>query len=141
MLGDILPHAKGCDIIVAGEMAEYIFLGIGQVGRHRVSIRKINRAELTLPERNGKIRISLLLRLDVCRCSNIRRLSGNSRTKAASMVKSGKCKVNWKLVDQPDYPVAPGDLISLRGFGRLAVESIEGHSKKGRIWIKLSTYH
>jgi RNA-binding protein YlmH len=37
--------------------------------------------------------------------------------------------------------VAPGDLISLRGFGRLAVESIEGHSKKGRIWIKLSTYH
>ncbi|MBA4547542.1 RNA-binding protein [Thermoactinomyces intermedius] len=139
MLGDILPHGKGCDIIVAGEMAEYIFLGIGQVGRHRVSIRKINRAELTLPERNGKIRTASVasMRVDAVISEGYR----VSRTKAASMVKSGKCKVNWKLVDQPDYPVAPGDLISLRGFGRLAVESIEGHSKKGRIWIKLSTYH
>ena len=139
MLGDILPHDEECDIIVAGEMAQYIFLGIGQVGRHRVSIRKINRAELTLPEQNGKIRTASVasMRVDAI-LSEVYRVS---RTKAASMVKSGKCKVNWKLVDQPDYPVAPGDLISLRGFGRLAVESIEGHSKKGRIWIKLSTYH
>lgn len=139
MLGDILPHDKGCDIIVAKEMAQYIFLGIGQVGRHRVSIRKINRAELTLPERNGKIRTASVasMRVDAVLSEGYR----VSRTKAASMVKNGKCKVNWKLVDQPDYPVAPGDLISLRGFGRLAVESIEGHSKKGRIWIKLSAYH
>lgn len=137
ILGDIIPHNKGSDIIVASEMEDYLSANIGQVGRHRVSIRKITRPELALPEQNIRIRtVSVAsLRVDAVLSEGYR----ISRTKASSLVKSGKCKVNWKLVDKPDCPIAPGDLISLRGFGRTVVEAVEGHGKKGRIWIKLIT--
>lgn len=138
ILGDIIPHNKGTDMIVDSRMVDYLSVNIGQVGRHRVSIRKITRPELALPKQNIKIRTASVasLRVDAVLSEGYR----ISRTKASSLVKSGKCKVNWKLVDKPDYLIAPGDLISLRGFGRTVVEGIEGHSKKGRIWIKLITY-
>ncbi len=136
-LGDIIPHNKGSDMIVASELEDYLYFNIGQVGRHRVSIRKITRPELALPKQNIKIRTASVasMRVDAVLAEGYR----VSRTKASSLIKNGKCKVNWKLVDRPDYLVAPGDLISLRGFGRMVVEGIEGHSKKGRIWIKLIT--
>ncbi|MGA8943179.1 MAG: YlmH/Sll1252 family protein [Thermoactinomyces sp.] len=138
ILGDIIPHNKGSDIIVAGEMEDYLSATIGQVGRHRVSIKKITRPELALPEQNTRIRtVSVAsMRIDAVLAEGYR----VSRTKASSLIKSGKCKVNWKVVDKPDYLIEPGDLISLRGFGRIVVEGIEGHSKKGRIRIKLITY-
>jgi RNA-binding protein YlmH len=137
-LGDIYPHSDGADIVVAEELAEYIQMHVGQVGRQHVNIIEISREKLALPEQMQSVRsISVAsLRLDAVVAESCR----ISRTKASMLVKNGKCKVNWKLVDQPDYPVEIGDLVSVRGFGRVRVESIDGTSKKGRIWIKIVSF-
>jgi RNA-binding protein YlmH len=136
--GDIYPHADGADIVVAEEMEEYVRMHVGQVGRERVNIIKISREELTPPEQAYAVRsISVAsLRVDAVVAESCR----ISRTKASLLVKNGKCKVNWKLVDQPDYPVEAGDLLSVRGIGRIRVESIDGTSKKGRFWIKIVSF-
>lgn len=136
-VGDIHPHHLGCDVIVAEEMCEYIRGQLGQIGKVHVSINKIAQSDLMLPEQNLSIRTVTVasLRVDAV-ISEAYRIS---RSKASQFIKSGKCKVNWKLVDHPDYSVEAGDMISLRGFGRIRVQSIDGFTKKGRIRIQIAS--
>lgn len=47
-----------------------------------------------------------------------------SRTKMAEAIASGNVRVNWKTITQSSYNVKAGDLISLRGKGRVEVGEI-----------------
>lgn len=137
-IGDINIHGKCCDIIIASELCDYVHLQVGQIGRQRVTIMDIVRGELVRSDLKVTSRtVSVAsLRVDAL-VSEVFRIS---RTKASTLIKNNKCKRNWKTIDKPDEFVEPGDLISLRGFGRIRVESLEGISKKGRKWIKVITY-
>jgi len=53
-----------------------------------------------------------------------------SRQKAKLLVQNGLVKVNFKVVEQSSFEVEKGDLISIRGYGRSKVLSIEGKTKK-----------
>jgi len=137
-LGDINICGDQCDIIVASELYDYLYLLVGQIGRERVTIKKIVRDEVVRPDQKATVRtVSVAsMRLDAILSEGFR----ISRTKASTLIKNGKCKLNWKTIDKPDEQVEPGDMISLRGFGRMRVESFEGISKKGRKWMKILSY-
>ncbi|MGX9707898.1 RNA-binding protein [Laceyella tengchongensis] len=134
-LGDILPHDTGCDLVAASELEGLLLVQVGQIGREHVNIRTIARDELAHPSQKKRVHAVTVasLRIDAVLAEGFR----ISRSKVAQLIKSGKCKANHKIVDQPDFTVAQGDLLSLRGFGRLYVESIGGNTKKGRIWLDL----
>lgn len=138
-VGDINIAGNICDVIIASELCDYVQLQVGQIGRQRVTIKHIVRGELVRPEQKATTHtVSVAsLRVDAL-LSEVFRIS---RTKASTLIKNKKCKRNWKIIDKPDELVEPGDLISLRGFGRIRVESFEGISKKGRKWIKVLSYH
>ncbi len=57
-----------------------------------------------------------------------------AREKARALVESGLVKVNWKVVDKPDFLCGPGDVLSARGFGRCKLFSVEGPTKNER-WL------
>lgn len=135
-LGDILLHDTGCDCVVDSRLGELILRQVGQIGREHVNIRTIAREELALPVQKKRVfAVSVAsLRMDAVLAEGFQ----ISRAKVSQQIKNGKCKVNHKVVDQPDFSVAEGDLLSLRGFGRLFVESIGGKTKKGRIWVELA---
>jgi RNA-binding protein YlmH len=137
-IGDILPHGSGADVVVAEEIGEFIRLHVGQVGREHVTIKKISREELTLPEQRLAIRTVNVasMRVDAIVSEGFRL----SRSKAALLIRNGRCKVNWVVVDKPDHLISEGDLISLRGFGRVRVESVDGTTRKGRTWVKLASF-
>ncbi|MCY7801919.1 S4 domain-containing protein, partial [Bacillus haynesii] len=68
------------------------------------------------------------LRLDAI-CSS---MSRQSRQKAQVLVKNGLVKVNWKVIEDPSYALAEGDMVSIRGFGRFRMKNIDGKTKKGK---------
>ena len=63
-----------------------------------------------------------------------------SRGDAAEQISRGKVFINQAQQLRGDITVCEGDLISLRGEGRLRVESIDGETRKGRIALKLFRY-
>ena len=66
---------------------------------------------------------------------------GVSRTKLVREIKAERVKVNWQVIANPAHQVEAGDVISLRGRGRLVLHEVQGTTRKGRISILLQRYY
>ena len=49
-------------------------------------------------------------------------------------------KINWQPVKSASQTVKEGDIISMRGRGRLEVAEVRGQTKKGRTVVVLKRY-
>lgn len=137
-LGDIHVHADACDVIVASEMIDYIHTNLQQVHRVHVFTDRKPLDELSIAESQlEEMRLSVAsMRLDGI-VSDVIRLS---RAKTVIPIKAGRCKVNWKVEENPSTPLSEGDVVSLQGFGRFKLLSVEGISKSGRIRVIIGKY-
>jgi RNA-binding protein YlmH len=105
-----------------------------KVGRKGIIISEIVRDQLRTEHQTGIEQHAIVssLRLDtiiaaVCRIS---------RSKSVDLVRLGKCKVNWQKVDRPDYSITTGDVISVRGYGRIRLMEVRESTKKGKLPIR-----
>lgn len=108
-------------------------LGLEHVGRTGVKAAAVELAAVPVPER--KVRpVTFTVqsaRLDAV-VSGMFRLS---RTSAAAQVRAGAVHLNYTECLRPDAPVAPGDVLSLRGAGKGSVTEVGGMSRKGRQFV------
>ncbi|MDD4079528.1 MAG: S4 domain-containing protein, partial [Eubacteriales bacterium] len=65
---------------------------------------------------------------------------GMGRSKAAELIKGDKVKVNWRQIVQPGFQLKEGDVLSVRGRGRLELSLVGGETKKGRIRIEIKKF-
>lgn len=65
---------------------------------------------------------------------------GLSRGKASACIKSGKASLNALPCTKPDRTVSEGDVISVRGLGKLELAQVLGTTKKGRTGILIRRY-
>lgn len=138
-LGDIYPTKEGADLVVASELKEFFLTELQKIGRERIRIEEIEMDELSkqLEETEEKSVTVSSLRIDVV-LSAAHRLS---RTLSTNMIKSGKAKLNWRIVEDPSTLVNEGDMLSLRQYGRTRISAICGNTKKGRIILKISSFN
>ncbi|GAB2702749.1 RNA-binding protein [Paenibacillus thermoaerophilus] len=137
-LGDIHLHEDACHILVAEELADYFSLNLRQVHRvhvftQRLPLERLRPAETQFQEMKlsvASMRLDGILS-DVCRMS---------RAKVLPPIKAGRCKVNWKVEEDPGKPLRQGDVVSLQGFGRFKILELEGESKSGRIRLRVGKY-
>jgi RNA-binding protein YlmH len=137
-IGDIHVVGEGCHCIVANEAGDYLHLNLSQV--HRVHVQTelmpLNKLEISQAKLD-ELHLSVAsMRLDGI-VSDVFRLS---RAKVLNPIQSGRCRVNWKLEEDPSKQLKEGDMVSLQGFGRFRVMEVEGISKKGRIRVKVGKY-
>lgn len=138
-VGDIIVVDGGCQVVVAAEMADYIMTNWTHVGPHPVQVQLIDEEQLAVePERIKEIRSTVAsLRLDAVAAAGY----GVSRTKLVREIKAERVKVNWQVIANPAHQVEAGDVISLRGRGRLVLHEVQGTTRKGRISILLQRYY
>ncbi len=138
ILGDIFPGEHSCDLLVLREMADYLAQNLTQVGRAKVDTQVIALGELQVPEQKVKVITDTVasLRLDSVLASGFQM----GRSKASAFITGGKTEVNHMPVVKPDAFVAEGDIISVRGLGKVKVEKIKGQTKKDRIALVLHKY-
>ena len=103
-----------------------------------VSVTPLDLTEIAPKEEKVKeIRTTVAsLRLDAVASSGF----SVSRTKLVSAVNAGLLQVNWQPAKGPAQEVKEGDVISMRGRGRMKVEQITGTSRKGRIGVYLKRF-
>jgi RNA-binding protein YlmH len=53
------------------------------------------------------------------------------------MIREGLCFVNWIKTESPSQSIKIGDVITLRGKGRVTLSGIGGQSRKGKTFIEL----
>lgn len=138
MVGDIIVNKNVCDIIIMREMCEYILNNLYKIGREKVSVESIDLSEIMSLETNAKDVIYSVasLRID----GVISGAFGISREKSSNLFKEEKVLLNFILSKNDSKNVKEGDLISVRGFGRIKILEILGETKKGRIRISVRIF-
>ena len=138
-IGDIILLEDGGAVVFVEETkADYLCSNLIQVGRVTVSCEVVEPEHLPLSKDDGKSIGGTVasLRLDAIISLGF----GVSRSRVVLMIKGGAVSVNWKPVSSPSIQLNEGDQVSLKGRGRLLVESVEGETRKGRIRLRLKKY-
>ncbi len=138
ILGDLLPGTGSCDILVLREMADYLVSQLTQVGRARVRTIRIELKQLQVPEQKVKVINDTVasLRLDSVMAAGFQQ----GRSKAAELIRAGRAELNHMAQDKPDALVREGDVLSVRGLGKLRVAQVKGQTKKGRVALVLERF-
>lgn len=137
-VGDIIVTDNGADIVIMRDIADYLLLNYSQAGRHQLSARLISTAELSAWEPPAKEIAANVpsLRLDCVASAAF----GISRSKCAEVVQARLIAVNGLQISKPDQTVKPEDSITWRGKGKAKLLSVDGKSRKERIFITIKRY-
>ena len=137
-VGDIFVREGRCDFLVTREILPYVLQNLTDAGRTRLHLEQIPLSALEAPEQKTKqIRGTVSsLRLDGVVAEGF----ALSRSRAAEVIAAGKTELNYTLCTKPDRLVAEGDVISVRGLGKMRLEAVGGNTKKGRISIEICRY-
>lgn len=133
--GDILVDDEQAFLFVTEEIAPFVLGNLESAGRAKLKLGQVALHELQLPEPKGRqMRVTAASeRLD-CVIAEAYNLS---RADVKKRIQSGDVKRNHVEEMRPDIPVAEGDILSVRGSGRLKVLSVDGMTRKGRIAIQV----
>lgn len=136
-IGDILVDAPQAYLFVETSILPFLNSHLEMVGRERVQLSRLD-SDLHLPKpKFQKITGSVSsLRLD-CILSLGFQLS---RSKAVSLIESGRVFVNGRLITSNGYSIKEGDKISVRKLGRIIYDEILSNTKKGRYLIQIRKF-
>lgn len=126
--GDILIKEGICQFFAAKEISDYIRSNVETIGRAGVKLTETDIMN-AIPTKELWVEIDLTvssLRLDTV----ISGIFHISRQKSQLFIQQGLVKVNWTLTENPSFDCGVGDMISVRGSGRVKILTIEGKTKK-----------
>ncbi|MDF2556248.1 MAG: RNA-binding protein [Bacillales bacterium] len=126
--GDIIISDGEVFFVAAQEIVSFLENNISKMGKMGVTLS--NESIDVLPDlKEDLIEINTTvssMRLDVV----ISAVSNWSRQNAQLKIKQGHAQVNYKTIENCDFEIKVGDLVSVRGFGRMRILDIEGQTKK-----------
>ena len=137
-LGDILTGEAGCQAVCLKTLLPTLLTQWTEAGRHTVQVRELPLTELTPGERDVKTRRETFqsLRFDAVAAAGF----NISRTKAASLISSGRILLNHLPCAKPDKLLEQGDSLTAKGLGKCVLARVTGESRKGRIMAEMERY-
>ena len=138
LIGDILPAANTAKIICDVKIADFIVNNLTMIGAVGVKTSPSHLAEIApREERTKEIRATVAsLRLDSIVAAGF----GISRSRAAEDIAADKVKLNWQSAASASKTIKEGDVLSMRGRGRVEVTEVRGQTKKGRTVVVLNRF-
>ena len=129
-IGDIVVLDDIAYVFCAVEISNYIIYNLEKVSKKSINIDLADFSEIDIPEAEYKEIKKFLtsLRLDLV----ISNVLGISRSNSLNLIKKNMIKVNHKIINRPSEQLYIKDLVSVRGYGRFCLHSIEGKSKKDK---------
>lgn len=149
VLGSILSlgieRSKIGDIVIAGdvyifvkrEIANFIAVSLTKVKRQPVNVEPVPLEDVPIPEEPWIKNTAVVqsMRLD----SVIRAVTHLSRDDVRGRIGRGLVKVNFKEIKKAHEEIQPRDLLSVRGFGRIAIFDDMATTKKGKVRFTYGT--
>lgn len=134
--GDIRVQDGAIQFVVAEEVLDYVRANFTSIGKVKVHINEVDNLLDYFEQKEEWITETLTvssLRLDTVLAS----IFNISRQKSASLIQSGKVKVNWSEKNQVALELQELDLLSIRGHGRVKLLMIEGRTKRDKIRLQI----
>jgi RNA-binding protein YlmH len=137
-VGDICVGKGSADFFITDEIAPYILQSFESAGRTKLKLLQIPLSQASIPEQETQeIKDTLAsLRLDSVISAGFR----VGRSQAAQYVTTGRASINGLPCEKPDKAVNEGDCISVRGLGKIKLNTVGGQTKKGRISVVILRY-
>ena len=137
-IGDILVCESYADVFLIDKIAEYILYNLDKIGNTKVECELQEVYQYTAPQKKEKLITTTVasLRADSVAASGF----SVSRTKVLDYFRASRVNVNWELVQNPSKQLLEGDVISIRGKGRIILEKVAGTTKKDRINIVIKRF-
>lgn len=138
MLGDILCDEHLFYVFASSKISDYIQTNLGKIGSAGVKISKLSIQEFTPPQPKTQTKGIFIMpnRLDAVLAGAL----DLSRAKAAELIRSERVSVNHALKTDVSLKVNEGELLSVRGFGRLRIGGEGNKSRKGRTYLEIIKY-
>lgn len=137
-IGDIIVENPYAYAITSKDISSFIIQNLIRVGKAPVTIDQIAAEDLKITPKKGKIIKTSVssLRLDCIASSGF----GISRNKILPYINNGMVQVNWEPITKPGRLLKEGDIISLRGKGRVKFIEVTGMSKRDRYHVTLEKW-
>lgn len=129
-VGDILVEDGRCVLFCREEISGFLCAQLEKVGG--AGVRFSQGAREPLPPAHRFLEFSSVIASARLDCA-VAAAAGISREKAAALIRSKQVALNHEDVFDPDAAVGGGDILSIRGKGRFAVDRVGPQTKKGRI--------
>jgi len=138
VVGDIIMCGNGCQIIIDASLETFITGNFKEIGAAPITLSSLSLSDILPREEKVKeIKTTVAsLRLDVVAAAGF----GTSRSKMSDEIGLGKLKVNWQDAKNSAQGIKAGDIISMRGRGRVEVAEVLGQTKKGRMSMLLKRF-
>lgn len=135
-VGDIIVlDQRGAEVIVHADVAPFLESAVTQVRQVKVSVQQCAFSELEIPPQRIKEvqSVEASMRMDAVVSAGFKL----SRSKLADMARGGMVQVNYREVRSPAKNVSSGDIVSVRGVGKLEIGEVSTTSKgKFRVMMK-----
>ena len=138
-VGDIaLGEREGTAYLFAHRDVEaYIIGNLDSAGRAKLKLRRAEDSPRLKAPEGISLRVTVSsFRLDAVLAAGLKL----SRSEAQRLIESGQVKRNHVEILRGDAHLEEGDLLSVRGHGRMRVEGFEGLTRKGRQAVRLFRY-
>lgn len=137
--GDIAPGAaEGCAYLFAHRDVEsYIRANLESAGHAALRVERAD-ADPAIREPEGEqLRVTVSSeRLDAVVAAGLKL----SRGEAQRLIEAGLVKRNHAPELRGDAHLEEGDLLSVRGYGRMKIIEFEGRTRKGRLAVRIFRY-
>lgn len=132
--GDIRVAEQVVQFAVATEVVDYVRANLTSIGKVKVHVEEAKAPYMPMEEQWTESSTTVSsMRLDVVLATVL----NISRQKSQSLVNGGRVKVNWTVREQVAFELQEGDILSVRGFGRLKIIMTEGRTKKDKIRLQV----
>lgn len=137
-IGDIFVGRGSCDIVVMKDILPYLLSNFESAGRVKLDISTIPLDEIRIPDQDFILIKDTVasMRLDNVVSSGF----SISRETASSTIKAGRVALQYQVCTKADKPVGEGEVISVRGMGKIELLQIGNLTKKGRTAIVIKRF-
>lgn len=137
LLGDIVFQEKDILVFCHERIADYLIQELTQIKHTQVMGEQIHPKDILLSPRFKSIQGNISSnRLDAF----VAQACKLSRAKAATYILEENVFRNGKLLTNHNASLTENDILSLRGYGKLMIDSIGSQTRKGRLWVEYKWY-
>jgi len=136
-IGDIIIRNNEGYIFVVDAIADYIVENLTKIKHTNVSAEVIDGAKIDISYETKESEVLVpSLRIDAI----IAKKCNMSRSKVIEIMREKKVFLGGRVIESNSYMVKEGDVITVRGYGKMIFKHISGETKKGKIYVTIEEY-
>ncbi len=136
--GDLIAMEDHAYLLALPEVAARLPVEWDKAGNVPIKVKLLEDAPVIEPPKGDMLRDTVAsLRLDCILSAGMK----TSRSRAAEIIRTGAVSVNHMPDERTDRVLAAGDLLSIRGFGRIRLIEVGNPTRKDRLPVVLEIFH